>query len=226
MSPKSSSMKPEIKKRLMRTAILSLIALVVGAGVGWFQIQMQNARVTTKDGKQVETAVPMAGLQIGGPFSLNDHNGEAVTEKTWDGQYKLIYFGFTYCPAICPTELQKISRVINGLEKKNPELAEKIQPLFITIDPERDTIPVMKEYISLFHKRLVGLTGTVPQIDFIKKSYRIFATKVEDEANNDYTMDHSSFIYLMNLDNQLISMYRVSDTADEIYADVVKKLEN
>ncbi len=217
-------MNPNIKKRLLRTLIFSLIALVIGAGVGWVQIQMQSARVTTKDGKQMETALPMAGLQIGGPFSLTNHLGADVTEKNYEGQYKLIYFGFTYCPAICPTELQKISRVMSALEDKHPEAAKTIQPLFITVDPERDRVPVMREYISLFHKRLVGLTGTVPQIDFIKKSYRIFATKVQDETQNDYSVDHSSFIYLMGPNNELMSMYRVSDSADDVYADLIERL--
>ncbi len=113
---------------------------------------------------------------------------------------------------------------MGALEKDQPETAETIQPLFITVDPERDRVPVMKEYVSLFHKRLVGLTGTQPQIDFVKKSYRIFATKVQDESANDYTVDHSSFIYLMGPDNTLMGMYRVSDTADYIYQDVLKRL--
>lgn len=217
-------MNPQIKKRLIRTFVLSLVALVVGGGVAWIQIQMQNARVTTKEGKAMETAMPIAGLNIGGPFSLTNHLGEAVTEKNYDGQYKLIYFGFTYCPAICPTELQKISRVMSALEKKQPAAAKTVQPLFITVDPERDTQAVMKEYVSLFHPKLVGLTGTKAQIDFVKKSYRIFATKVKDESANDYTVDHSSFIYLMGPDNTLLGMYRASDTPDEIFADLVKRL--
>jgi len=218
-------MKPEIKKRLLRTLIFSIVALIVGVGAGWMQVQMESARTLTRDGKPSKTAMPMAGLNIGGAFSLTDHNGQAVTEKTYDGQYKLIYFGFTYCPAICPTELQKISRVMNALEKNHPAAAKTVQPLFITIDPERDTVDVMKEYVSLFHKNMIGLTGSVPQIDFVKKAYRIFATKVEDENMSDYTVDHSSFIYLMGSDNTLISMYRVSDTPDEMYEDLLKQLD-
>ena len=217
-------MSPQIKKRLLRTFILSLVALCVGVGVGWFQVQMENARTVTREGKPMETALPMAGLNIGGPFSLTNPLGEDVTEKDFEGQYKLIYFGFTYCPAICPTELQKISRVMSALEKNQPETAATMQPLFITIDPERDTVPVMREYVRLFHPKLIGLTGSVPQLDFIKKAYRVFAAKVEDESMNDYTMDHSSFIYLMGPDNTLVSMYRVSDSADAIYSDLEKQL--
>lgn len=215
-------MNEKIKKRLVRTVILSVIALAVGIGVGLIQNEMQNAR--TVDKGSTESDAPIAGLSIGGPFKLTNQTGVEVSEKTYAGDYKLIYFGFTYCPAICPTELQKISRVMNGLEKNNPDIAARVQPLFITIDPERDTVPVMQEYVRLFHPRLIGLTGTVPQIDLVKKRYRIFATKVKDEAQNDYTMDHSSFIYLMSPDDALLGMYRTSDTADDIYADIVKRI--
>ncbi|MCB9982035.1 MAG: SCO family protein [Rhodospirillales bacterium] len=213
-----------MKKRLVRTALFSLIALVIGVGVGWMQIQMQAARVTTKEGKPAETAMPVAGLSIGGPFSLIDHTGAQVSEKTYEGKYKLIYFGFTYCPAICPTELQKMSRVLSALEKNHPEALENVQPLFISVDPERDTLDVMREYIGLFHPQLVGLTGTTAQIDLIKKRYRVFASKVEDETNQDYTVDHSSFTYLMGPNDELIGMYRMKDTADQIYQDLIKRL--
>ncbi|MCB1720154.1 MAG: SCO family protein [Alphaproteobacteria bacterium] len=217
-------MNPQIKKRLVRTALFSLIALVIGVGVGWMQIQMQAARVTTKEGKPAETAMPVAGLSFGGPFSLIDHTGAQVSEKTYEGKYKLIYFGFTYCPAICPTELQKMSRVLSALEKNHPEALENVQPLFISVDPERDTLDVMREYIGLFHPQLVGLTGTTAQIDLIKKRYRVFASKVEDETNQDYTVDHSSFTYLMGPNDELIGMYRMKDTADQIYQDLIKRL--
>ena len=215
-------MNEKFKKRLVRTAILSIVALTVGIGVGLVQKEMQSARTVNKG--STETNAPIAGLNIGGPYNLSDHNGQEVTEKSFEGQYTFIYFGFTYCPAICPTELQKMSRVLNALEKNHPEAAKDIQPLFITIDPERDTVEVMKEYVSLFHPRFIGLTGTVPQIDFVKKAYRIYAAKVEDDQQNDYTMDHSSFIYLMGPGNQLLGMYKTSDTPDEIYQDVLKQM--
>lgn len=214
-----------MKKRLIRTAILSLIALCVGAGTAYYQVKFQSARVISKSADGTAEPPPVAGLAIGGPFSLTDHTGRAVTEKTWDGQHKLIYFGFTYCPAICPTELQKISRVIKAMEKKKPELAKTIQPLFITIDPERDTVPIMKDYVSLFHPRLIGLTGTKPQTDFITNAYKVFARKAVTEDQQDYTMDHSSYIYLMSPQNQLTSIYRIDDDADYIYGDILARIE-
>ena len=164
---------------------------------------------------------PIAGLEIGGAFTLVDQYGQKVTEQSYSDQYKLIYFGFTYCPAICPTELQKMRAVMNGLP---PELAAKIQPMFVTIDPERDTVAVMRDYVPLFHPRLVGLTGTVPQIKAMLEKYRIFAAKVPDEDGEDYTMDHSSFTYLMSKDTALVGMYRVKDTADDMAQDIQSKI--
>ena len=220
-------MNASIKKRLLRTALLSLLALGIGAGVGFYQLKFQNARVINKQ-SGTSAPAPVAGLDIGGPFSLTDHTGTDVTEKTYDGQHKLIYFGFTFCPSICPTELQKVSRVMNALEKNKPALAETLTPLFITVDPDRDTVPVMKDYVSLFHPKLQGLTGTQPQIDFITKSYRVFVRRVEGvdtHDDEDYTMDHSSYLYLMSPDNTLAAIYRMDDSADAVYNDILARIE-
>ena len=215
-----------MKQRILRTMILSFMALAVGAGVAWYQVRFEEARVTQKGEASAQKPLPVAGLKIGGPFSLTDHTGKAVTEKDYAGQYKLTYFGFTYCPAICPTELQKISQVIKALEKNEPELAVDVQPLFITVDPERDTVSVMKDYVSLFHPKMVGLTGTRPQIDFVSKAYRIFAKRVDDPEQQDYTMDHSSYVYFMGPDEKPLGIYRMDDDADYIYNDVLKFLRS
>lgn len=217
-------MKPEIQKRVTRTLILSVLALIVGGAVGFYQVSIQNARVIQKDGQGASGSADIAGLELGGPFTLTDHNGNEVTEKDYAGKYKLVYFGFTYCPAVCPTELQKMSRIVKAFEKNHPDAAQNIEQLFITVDPERDNVQVMKDYVSLFHPRLIGLTGTRPQIDFITQSYRIFATRVEDESLSDYTMDHSTFVYLMGPDDELVSIYRMKDTPDYIYKDMQQKL--
>jgi len=217
-------MKKASKNRIFGIVVLSLVALIIGGLVAWYQVKVERARVTNQGATSTEAPLPVAGLAIGGPFSLTDHSGQDVTELTYDGQYKFIYFGFTYCPAICPTELQKVSRVTKALEKNNPEIAAKFQPLFITVDPERDTVAVMKDYVSLFHPKLIGLTGTQPQIDFVTKSYRIFARKVDDPEQHDYTMDHSSYLYLMSPDNTLEAIYRMDDNADYIYEDILKRI--
>lgn len=166
----------------------------------------------------------VAGAAIGGPFTLVNEGGTTVTEQDFAGQYKLIYFGFTYCPAICPTELQKITLALNTLAEEDADMAGKIRPVFISVDPERDTPDVLKEYVTLFHPRMTGLTGSPQQVEAAKKSFRVYAAKVQTEEANDYTVDHSSFIYFMGPDNSLISIYRMEDTAAQIAADIKKHM--
>lgn len=209
-------MNPNIKSRLKRTAVLSLAALCIGALIAFVQIQNENAAVTQKPG----APMAVAGVQIGGNFTLTDQGGNTVTEKNFAGKYKLIYFGFTFCPAVCPTELAKMTRALNMLGGK----ADAIQPLFITVDPDRDTPQIMGSYVKAFYPRLIGLTGTQAQIDAVLKSYRIYAKKVQTPEMSDYTMDHSSFIYLMSPDDTLIAIYRSEDTAEFIAEDIENKL--
>ena len=121
---------------------------------------------------------------------------------------------------ICPTELQKIAGVLNTLGAEG----EQITPIFITVDPARDTPEVMKNYVTQFHPRLTGLTGSKEQIEAVEKNYRVFAKKAQDPAMSDYSMDHSSFIYLMGPDDTLVAIYRTADTADFIAADIKAKI--
>ena len=109
-------------------------------------------------------APPLEGARIGGPFTLTDQNGRKVSDTSFPGKYKLIYFGYTFCPDVCPVDLQLIGRGLAAFEKSDPARAAKVQPIFITTDPERDTPPVLKEYVAAFHPRLIGLTGTPQQI--------------------------------------------------------------
>jgi protein SCO1/2 len=207
----------DVKKRLIRTLTLCLIGLVIGVTIAFYQISTEKSAIIQTKSDTNTNSAPMPGIQLGGPFSLTDHTGKAVTEKDYESQYKLIYFGFTFCPAICPTELQKITQALKLLP---PENASRLQPLFITLDPERDSVKVMQDYVKLFHPDLVGLTGTPEQIEAIKKNYRIFATKVQDENMSDYTIDHSTFIYLVSPDNKVLSMYRMKDDAAYIAQDI------
>ena len=179
-----------------------------------------NSRATVQQ-KGSRDITPVAGVSIGGAYDLIDHNGAPRTDADFTGQYKLIYFGFTYCPAICPTELQKISAV---MAKLPAETAANIQPLFITIDPERDTVEAIKDYLSLFHEKFIGLTGSKDQIDAAKKAYRVYARAVQDDTMGDYTMDHSSYIYFMSPDDKLLGMYRIKDTPDYMITDMKKFL--
>ena len=146
-----------------------------------------------------------------------DENGAVFTDQDFTRPYRLIYFGFTYCPAICPTELAKITHAFKALP---PEQQEKLDLAFITIDPERDRPEVLREYTDLFHPRLIGLTGSQLQIDAVLESYKVFASKVKDETMSEYTMDHSSYIYLFTKENQLRAMYRIDDDAEFIGQDL------
>jgi protein SCO1/2 len=134
---------------------------------------------------------------VGGPFSLTDHTGRRVTDKDFRGRTLLVVFGFTFCPDICPTELQLISA---ALDKLGPR-AKDVVPLFITVDPERDTPAQLAMYVKSFHPRLVGLTGTQEEIDAAAKAYRVYFKKAPDpKSSAGYTMDHSALIYVMGPD--------------------------
>jgi len=194
----------DIKKIRLILWFLVAIAVIVFA----YSYNSKNDKKTTQN---------VMIKNFGGNFTLTNHLGETVNQDNFKNKNRLIYFGFTYCPAICPTELQRIS---STLEKLNV-LSENIQPIFITVDPERDTVPVLKSYLSLFHDKFIGLTGTEEQIDAVKKAYKIYANKVQEDDMNDYTMDHSSFIYFMDENNDLIRIFKVDDTIDHM-TDVIK----
>jgi protein SCO1 len=208
-------MNDQFKNRLRRTAALAFIALLIGATIGFIQLSNRNNATVIDKG-----TTPMAGVAIGGPFTLTDHNGNIVTEKSYSGQYKLVFFGFTNCPMVCPTGLQKMAKALDtlGYAEKN------IQPILISVDPERDTPDVLKQYVNQFHPKLVGLTGTKTDIENVQKAYRVYSAKVQDDTMTDYTMDHSAFMYLMSPDGKLVSLYQDSDTAEQIAADIKKNL--
>ena len=144
------------------------------------------------------------GLTLGGPFTLTDHTGREVTERDFAGRFMLIYFGFTYCPDVCPTELGIMA---NALEILGPA-AERITPIMITIDPERDTPALMADYVSRFHPRIVGLSGTTQQISQVARAYRVYYNRVRPPGAGDYLMDHSSFTYLVGPDGRVRQLFR------------------
>lgn len=199
----------KLKIRMIRFLVLGSLTLIIGGWVLLSGVEKPESRFSS-----------VAGLELGGEFSLIDHNGNAVTDQDFTGRYKLIYFGFTYCPAICPTELQKIATALNavGMTGANPP----ITPIFITVDPERDRPDVLKDYVAFFHPGLIGLTGTQDNITKTLRDYKIYAAKVENEESTDYTMDHSSFIYLIAPDETLIALFRTSDPAELITQELKK----
>ena len=134
---------------------------------------------------------PLAGAKIGGPFSLVSETGKPVSDKDFAGQYRLIYFGYTFCPDVCPVDVQKLMLGLKSLEGSNAAKAAKIQPLFITIDPARDTPAVLTQFTNAFHPRLIGLTGTDAQIVETAKTFAVIYAKGEASSPTAYLMDHS-----------------------------------
>ncbi len=147
---------------------------------------------------------------IKGAFQLTDHHGTAVTNQTYQGRWVLIFFGFTHCEAICPRALARLSRV---LEILGP-LADQIQPLYITVDPERDTSEVMKAYLEDRAPRFIGLTGSPAKIDEAKRAFRVFAQrKIDPEAPNGYTIPHTAITYVLSPDGKYAAHF--TDALDE-----------
>ncbi|MEN3975492.1 SCO family protein [Emcibacter sp. SYSU 3D8] len=159
-----------------------------------------------------------AAVPIGGAFELADQTGRAVTDETLKGKYRVVYFGFTFCPDICPTELQAISGALDMLG----EDADKFTPVFITIDPERDTQAVMGRYLKSFHLSFIGLTGTAEQIAKAAGAYRVFYSKdVPPDAPEAYMMNHSGYVYLMDCDGKYIRHFDAGSSA----ADMAKAMQ-
>jgi protein SCO1/2 len=161
-----------------------------------------------------------AGAEIGGPFTLENSNGKTVTNRDFRGKYMLVYFGYTYCPDVCPTTLNAVAGALDKLGSK----AKRLVPVFITVDPDRDTPAVMKRYTAAFSPALVGLTGTPDEIARVAKEYRVYYAKhVTGPGPNDYSMDHSSIIYLMGPDGKFIAPVNAEGTPQEM-AEKIDKL--
>lgn len=180
------------------------------AAIWLYALENQPGRIKTQSAGQA---------LIGKPFSLTDHNGNTRTSADFAGKYMMIYFGYTYCPDICPTDLSKITRSLELIGDK----AKRIQPIFITIDPERDKGEQLASYVENFHPRLIGLTGTVSEIDAVKKAYKVYGVKVDENGKaapdiktDDYLMDHSPQTFLMGPDGKFIRFFRFSETAPVI----------
>ena len=139
-------------------------------------------------------------VPVGGPFKLTDQTGRRRTDADFRGKLVVIYFGYTHCPDVCPTELQAISLALDELGVA----ADPVQPLFITVDPERDTPSVLADYVSSFHARLVALTGPAPAIQKVALAYRVFFAKSAVARPDGYAIDHTGFIYLVGKDGRYI----------------------
>ena len=162
---------------------------------------------------------------IGGAFELTNQDGEIVKNTDFAEKFMLVYFGFTNCPMVCPTDMAVITQSLEALGDK----ANEIQPIFITVDPKRDNPAQIKDFLSAFYPSFQGLTGTQEQVDAVAKAYRTYYAEVDNEGSMDsegeYTMDHSAYIYLMGRDGKYITHYRHNQAIDEIVESLSKHLE-
>lgn len=174
--------------------IAALGVLLAAGGIGaWYFVQSQ------KPGSIVSSETRTSGSAlIGGAFTLSDQNSQRRSEADLMGRYSLIYFGYTYCPDFCPTSLKTMTAALDLVAQSDGALARRVVPLFITVDPERDTVEALAAYAPHFHESLVALTGTPAQVAAAAAAYRVYYAKVEDAGASDYLVDHSTFIFLMD----------------------------
>ena len=204
-APETSSKraKPVFDRRLL----LALGIFLVG-----FAALAVAAFVTLRD------AAAPALSSIGGPFTLTASNGQTVTQKNFAGEPTLIFFGYTHCPDVCPATLFEISEVLRALR---PD--KKAAALFITVDPERDTPDVLKDYLSSFDPRIIGVTGSREQVDPVLKEFRVYSRKVGNESD-DYTMDHTALVYLMDKQWRFVRPFRLDGKPETAAAELSKYL--
>lgn len=149
---------------------------------------------------------PLKGARIGAPFALTDQNGRHVTDRDFAGKYRIMYFGYTFCPDVCPTGLQMLGAGLKLFEQADPARGARVVPVFVTVDPVRDTPAAIKPFVAAFHPRMVGLTGSAADIAALAKAYGIYAKKGAAQAGGGYLVDHSALAYLMGPDGQPIAL--------------------
>lgn len=158
---------------------------------------------------------PLEGARIGGPFTLTDQNGKAVSDSDFAGKYRLVYFGYSFCPDICPVDLQKLMRGLSQFEKTDAARGAKIAPMFITIDPARDTPAALKPFVARYHPRLLGLTGSPEQIAAAAKAYVVSYNKVDGSAPDRYLMAHTQLAFLMDPAGKPLALLPLDDPSTE-----------
>jgi protein SCO1/2 len=183
--------------------VIVAVGVIGAAAVGWLLADRLTADTGGGSGEAL----------IESEFALVDQTGKAVTDENFAGRWQLVFFGFTYCPDVCPTTLATVSAVLDELGDD----ADQIAPLFVTVDPERDTPAVMAEYLANFDPRIVGLTGAPEEIKAAAKAFRVYYAKVdEDDLPGGYTMDHSAFLYLMDPDGDYAAHFSHQDDIAKI----------
>lgn len=208
--------------RSIRIAVWLAVATVIGLMAGYMAVREADQ----PEPVPVRSAEDVARDMITGEFSLVDHTGRPVTDKDYQGSWRLVFFGYTHCPDVCPTTLSTVALVLDQLGDD----AASIQPLFVSVDPARDTPAVLAEFVALFHPRLVGLTGTEDQVAAAARAYRAYYAKAPlpgEEAvgaDGDYAMDHTAYLYLMDPDGLYAKVFSPTDTAETIAGQIRSRL--
>jgi protein SCO1 len=193
--------------RVLLLAGAFLAGLVICFGV----VAIVTGRVSAPVAQQIAA--------IGGPFKLTNQNGETVTDQDLKGHPFLVFFGFTHCPDVCPTTLFEVSQILRAL---GPD-ADRVRALFITVDPERDTPALMKDYLSSFDPHMAGLTGDPAAVAAVAKAYRVYYKKVPLDQGG-YTMDHTAIVYLMDKEGRFVSPFSLKRTTEAAAADLRRYL--
>jgi protein SCO1/2 len=196
---------PSLRNLVLLFGAATLVLIVAVAGLLWH-----------RDGMQVQTSAGEA--LIGGPFTLTDQHGARVTEQDFAGRFMLVYFGYTFCPDICPTSLTVMAAALDALPDAQ---AEQVVPILITVDPARDTVEQLAAYAPLFHPRLVALTGSEDEVREAARAYRVYY-HVPEEGGDAYLVDHSTFVYLMGPDGSYRTHFGI-DASPEAMAEAIGK---
>jgi protein SCO1/2 len=165
---------------------------------------------------------PLAGATIRGDFALTASDGRTVRWDDFAGKYRVVYFGYAFCPDVCPTDMQRVALGLKMLKASDPDIAAKIQPIFITIDPERDTEQVVGEFAAAFSPDIIGLTGTPDQIAATAKTFKVFYAKGAAVDGGGYLMDHSNIVYLFGPAGEPLATLPVDQGGDAVAAELRK----
>lgn len=163
---------------------------------------------------------PLEGASMGGPFTLTDQNGRRVSERDFAGKYRLVYFGYTFCPDVCPVDMQVIGAGLRRFEAQDAARAARVQPIFISVDPARDTPPVLRQFVAAFHPRMIGLTGSEAEIGQVARAYRIFYERGEASPGGGYMVNHTRMAVLYGPEGQPIAMIPHDQGPDAVAAEL------
>ncbi|QLC25628.1 SCO family protein [Parasphingopyxis algicola] len=178
--------------------------------------------LTACSGETAPASPPLEGAAIGGDFELVDENGDTVREADFAGQNRVVYFGYAFCPDVCPVDMQKLGQAMRVLEESDPALAERITPIFVSVDPARDTPEVLTQFTDSFHPRMVGLSGSRAAIDAAAERYGVYYQLGEDDGSGNYLVDHSNNAVLFGPEGEPLAILPLQDSPDAIAETLVR----